>query len=398
MKIYSKKLYLLWGIILFIILIFLVRQIYQSRFGYFTTDGSLNYPHPNADAFLMRNNKIFILGNSFDRHTIPNEIYEINNKTSEIFNFKHDLRHTSEGVSIDNDRIFLLRACINSKCGMSVVYNINSNKIDYIYDNTFDIFNANLNNQLLNYLLLNNKNIFYISHKSNNQYEIGIFKPKTHDKQIFLTDENIGTPKSIQLNDTQILIMSVSNAYIFDIEHNKLTKLNFQYGSYPNPLVNNQRISHMIKLQDKIFIFIYLVDSNFNGYNLTLKFDIKSKEFSKLVSSSIVRDDAFLGISNVSSAINMNNQHVLLTGGLAPATTLTGILGGHNLKRDSAEIYDIKKDKFYRIVNMPFAKFGHRSILISNNEIYIVGGQTNKLFGNFYGKENKKIIKFRILR
>lgn len=191
--------------------------------------------------------------------------------------------------------------------------------------------------------------------------------------------------------------MSIHNAYIFDIEHNKLTKLNFPYVNYPNPIVNNQRISHLIKFKDKILIFIYLVDNSYKGYNLTLVFDIKSKEFSKLSSSSIIRDAGFRDASYVSSVIKLNNRHILLTGGLAPTTTLTGLLGGHNLKRDSAEIYDIKKDEFYRIVNMPSAKFGHRSILISNNEIYIVGGQTNKLFGTFYGEENRKIIKFKIL-
>lgn len=395
MKIHNKKFYLLLGIILFIILIFCINQIYKSRFGYFKTEGSLNYPHPNADAFLIQNNKIFILGDTFNN--IPNEIYNINNKASEIYKFKNNLLHSSEGVLVDVNRLFLLRTCINSKCGMSVLYNLNSNKIDYIYDNTFDIFNANLNNQLLNYLLLSNKNIFYISHKSNNQYEIGIFKPKKQDRQILLTDETMEFPKSIQLNDTQILIMSIHNAYIFDIEHNKLTKLNFPYVNYPNPIVNNQRISHLIKFKDKILIFIYLVDNSYKGYNLTLVFDIKSKEFSKLSSSSIIRDAGFRDASYVSSVIKLNNQHILLTGGLAPATTLTGLLSGHNLKRDSAEIYDIKKDEFYRIVNMPSAKFGHRSILISNNEIYIVGGQTNKLFGTFYGEENRKIIKFKIL-
>lgn len=30
---------------------------------------------------------------------------------------------------------------------------------------------------------------------------------------------------------------------------------------------------------------------------------------------------------------------------------------------------------------MPYAKFGHQSILINNNEVYIIGGETNKLFG-----------------
>lgn len=398
MKIHNQKIYLLLGIILFIILIFCISQIYKSRFGYFKTVGSLNYQHPNADAFLMQNNKIFILGNSFDRPPIPNEIYDINNRISEIFNFKHNLRHYPEGVLIDNNRIFLLRACINSRCGMSVVYNINSNKIDYIYDNTFSTYTKNLNNDLLNHLLLNNKNIFYISHKSNNQYEIGIFKPKTHDKQIFLTNENIGFPKSIQLNDTQILIMSISNAYIFDIEHNKLTKLNFPYGNYPNSGVNNQRISHMIKSKDKIFIFIYLVDRNFNGYNLTLKFDIKSKNFSKLASSSIIRDYCFIGTNYVSSAVSLNNKYILLNGGLTPSSILTGLLEGHDIKVNSAEIYDVRKNEFYRIVNMPYAKFGHQSILINNNEVYIIGGETNKIFRNFYGKENRKIIKFKILR
>ena len=47
---------------------------------------------------------------------------------------------------------------------------------------------------------------------------------------------------------------------------------------------------------------------------------------------------------------------------------------------------------------MPYAKFGHQSILINNNEVYIIGGETNKLFGSFYGEENRKIIKFRILK
>ncbi len=392
----NKRSYLLSGIILFIILIFCMNQIYKSRFGYFETEGSLNYPHPDADAFLLPNNRILILGDTLNN--IPSEIYDINDKISEIYNFKDNLIHSPEGVLLDDNRLFLLRTCVNSACGKSVLYNLNSNKIDYIYDNTFNTSNVSLNNVLLDYLLLNGQNVFYISHKQNNQYEIGIFKTKAQYKQIHLTNEDLNYPKSIQINDNQILVMSIRNAYLFDIKHNKLTKLNFSYGNSPNPNVNNQRISHLIKLKDKIFIFMYLADSNFNGYNLTLKFDIKSKEFSKLSSSSIIRDNDFMGVSHVSSAVNLNNKYVLLNGGLAQASRLVGLLGGHYIERNSAEIYDVRKNKFYRIVNMPYAKFGHRSILINNNEIYIIGGKTCKLLGNFSGEEKRKIIKFRILR
>ena len=92
----NKRSYLLSGIILFIILIFCMNQIYKSRFGYFETEGSLNYPHPDADAFLLPNNRILILGDTLNN--IPSEIYDINDKISEIYNFKDNLIHSPEGV------------------------------------------------------------------------------------------------------------------------------------------------------------------------------------------------------------------------------------------------------------------------------------------------------------
>ncbi len=393
MKKRFNLIYITVGLLILLISIFIKFQEYH--YGYFKSIANLGFNHPDADAFLLNNKRILILGDSFNN--IPSEIYDINSKSVNIYKIQQNIYYAPEGILLDNNKLFLLRTCIDKNCGYSINYDLNNNKVEYIYNSTFNIGNVNLNNILQNYILLNNNIIFYISYKSNtNQSEIGIFETKQKQKHCFITNENLSNARSVQIDDNNIFIITINNAYIYNIKNSKLNKLDFPYSKLFNSVNNNQRITHLVGLKDKILIFVYLTNDKYKDYNLTLSFDLNTHQFNKLSSSPILRDYNIMDLNYISNIIQLNDKQILINGGVANIGKIGALFGGHYKFINSNEIYDIRKNEFYKIINMPYAKFGHRAIWMNNKEVLLIGGITKRVIGSIYNDETNKIIKFKI--
>lgn len=394
-KIFNKK-YLLYALLALLIIIVLAIKFPQYKFGYFTNAGQLNFEHANADIFLLKNNNILILGNSFEN--IPSEIFNIKTQKSSLYTFHDSLKYTSDGVLLNNTQLFLFKTCIKNDCGNSIIYNLESNTIDYVFNKTFGDKKT-----LQNYLLLNNKNVFYTAtiYKDGDHYnELGLFD--IHKKTYKSSKINIElhSTKSVQLNDNEILLINVNSAYIYNINSQKLKTLDFPYGKIANNKSNIQRISNLLKIKDKIYILMYLVDDNLiDNYNLALMYDIKTKKFSQVSASSILRDYDCFGDKNVSNIIALDNNLLLITGGLKPPNRLISLLQGHEVMKTSAEIYDVNNDRYYNIVNMPVAKSAHKSLMLDNGDILIIAGRTaNSFLGGFRSNENRRTVKFKRIK
>lgn len=402
MEVMKKKFnskYLFLFLIFSLIITIISLWILKYCFGYFFVSSELEFLHDSSDIVYVDKSKFLILGNTFIG--TPSEVFDLKTQKSYIYKFPETIQYFPQGLVIDKNKLLLLKTCNNGFCGNSTLYNLNTHNIDYIFKNTFHVHNDHINKYLQAYLLLNNNNVLYLASVYSGQEnygEIGIFDIYNHKINSNILNDNLYKAKAIQINNEEVLITNIKSAYIYNIKTNQLQNLDFIYTDNLNKISNIQHVSNILKVKDKVLIFMYITDDKYKNVNLTYEFDIKTKKIKKLTSSKILRDyNINNDVNSISNITNLNDRYLLITGGITSCNRLIAMLKGHYKYLSSAEIYDIQTDKYFKINNMPYSKAGHRAVILSNGDVLFLGGKSCEFSDFCNPNDSKKNIIFKVL-
>ena len=375
-----KKFLSVFVLIILICLISLLYMSYNNKkknkniYGQYTVLTQLSDKHYDCDAIKLSDGKILILGN--DPYSIPTELYDYNTNEVSVFSFPPSIKINKQGIALPNNKILLIGVCNNQnkKCTGNFGYNdiavfdLDSNKVQHFYKiNDSDYI------KVYDYLLMDNGNVFlllaYTKDYKEHFYKIGIYNPNKNTLELskkYKMNTSNCIPSGIQINSNEILILAnKSKIFKYDINQRVLNETEFT-----NPLDN----SLYTKLGDKILILGSSSDSIVqNDYNLL--YDIKEDKIMQIPPMVVFKTFLTFYTSKYIpefSVTNTNQYRALITGGRGRSEWHS--IGGMIL--NSAEIYDSEINEFIRINDMNCPRYGHRSLLMDDGNILLIGGIT----------------------
>lgn len=373
-----KKFLSVFVVIILICLISLLYMSYNNKkrniYGQYTVLTQLSDKHYDCDVIKLSDGKVLILGN--DPYSIPTELYDYNTNEASIFSFPPSIKINKQGIALPNNKILLIGVCNNQnkKCTGNFGYNdiavfdFDSNKVQHFYKiNDSDYI------KVYDYLLMDNGNVFlllaYTKDYKEHFYKIGIYNPNKNTLELskkYKMNTSNCIPSGIQINSNEILVLAnMSKIMKFNIKQKILKE------TASTNLLDN---SFYKKLGNKILILGSdrgsIAQSDYN-----LLYDFKEDKIIQIPSMLVEKSfKTFYTKKSVPefNVTSFNQYQAIITGGRGRSEWHS--IGGMIL--NSAEIYDSEINEFIRINDMNCPRYGHRSLLMDDGNILLIGGIT----------------------
>lgn len=379
---------LIIGLILIIFCIlsafFLIKEIPKYRFGYFVKGPTMAYNH-SAKPIKLDNGDILFLGqynkcSSFsDKSTyIPSEIYDYKNNKFQILDTPKNIRYTSEGFLLKNNKLFLTQ-----------VYDPNN---IITYPHTEPLLDCRLFNQMA-ILDLKTMNIEKLIPKKINKVDKTyinsvlfallnnnkILMIKAEDKK-FIEIYDISKNSSKLLKNIRTNISSESEIISYDKNKALIFNTDGSVEEYDDAKEEINCIGKIIKRKNFVLQIIneheimILGGKKTEGAKSIPEIEIydTNTNTSRIVGKLLDNRTALSGGKNYFGVDLLNNDSVLIVGGSYP---FYQIIGNNKLK--SAEVINFKKQKQFKIINMPY-RMPHSKIIKLDNNNHLITSISKK--------------------
>ena len=378
MKKRFNLIYIIVGLLVLLIFVFIFIKFSKYHYGYFKRVANLQFNHTDADVIKLSNNQIIILGN--DIKQIPSEIYNPATNEVKTFSFKNNLFISQRGIALKDNKILLVNTCDSDllTCNLNnfydfknniSIYDINLQKIVSNY--TFKSFS---NLIIEDYLCLEDGNVFFIlsNHpiKQKSEYYFLVYDVQKNSTNILKKTSDLHRPKGIKISNDEILIFQ---------DNSTVLKYNVKKQDFvPTKSKTSIYNCSYTKIGDKVLILgTSGALNNKNQYNQL--YDINQDKITNIPPMHFDRTFALLNSNGktIYRTIPLNSKQVLIMGGRKHSKWGLGIRG-KDIK--NAEIYDIDKNAFIPIANSNYTHDSSELIKLDDN-ILIIGGTTNKIGG-----------------
>ena len=307
-------------------------EIYDPKTNMFSFIKNLkNEIKPDSNVVLIRKDRLLITGGYSILKRKTNVIKTEN--TAYIYDFKSNKiiklpnmnipRMSHSSVVLNDGRVLILGGCHNSYNGpipnnQAEIYDPQLNKFILLKNSPKYIHGQNTNTAILN-----TGEVFIVNHSLKQGQEAEIFDPKTSTFSV------------------------LSGKIYTDL---KLRNINFNYKKY---YIDN---IELLK-DDKIIIF-----GNYDYlFNNIAVFDLHTKKLKNIGSMNIKKRHSY-------EVTLLKDGNILISNGYVGRANLIKLVG-------SAELFDTKKMRFYKLPYKQEKKFFASAILLKNGNVLITGGR-----------------------
>lgn len=369
-----------------------------TKYGKFEKVGRLNSTHINSDVMKLEDGRILILGD--DLKNEPSEIYDPKIQKVSEYKFPGQISINNRGISLPNNQILIIGVCVRrgERCieyrnNNIALYDISTKKfLQYNFFKKFD------NVKFYDYFYMKDGKVIFIitdeEIEKPTSFVIGIYNIRENTVKYskeYKIQSDTGCPKGIPINKNEILILQDKSKILkYNITNNTIKETKSE-----NLLEN----SSYTLIGDKVLIIGSLKGyyDCINEYNLI--YDIKSDEISKvppILTTRGLSTELLQSYKPIYGILALSGNNILITGGKGGPKSYN--VRGLPLKE--AEIFDLNKKEFVNLPKMNCTHNSHKSILLDNGDVLLLGGETycGKLYIYNTNKNKSVIERFRLKR
>lgn len=425
-------------LVISISLFFINKESYDNTYGSFIKGPDMKYARQeNFEAIKLKDGRVLILGFNHKRyaesekealsyvsslkkkekerylneyHHKPSEMYNPKTNSFQEVEFPKDFYYNSKGLLLNDGRVLftdvLLYDDSNNISRAFSIYNFESKKIEltlpinnkliikndgtkidklsqeevFIYD--IDTLLLKDGNVLVMYhspILqedFNNRKIYDSNYLSalyklaEEKNKIEIFNPKTRVFEFIEHLNLVNVKNNILLDNGDVLIVSSSlQSSLYNPDGKKLEMIDSLNILHSKPLLRKLDNGNILILNGSY----EKVNGLASGVQKSEIFDVKDKKFKLIGRMTEVRGgDPFKDFT----ATKLRNGNILISGGhnSEGGRFLQLFVSPYYNYLKSAEIYDVKKNKFIKISNMYKKRRLHKAVLLDNGDVLILGG------------------------
>ncbi len=360
---------------IFVLVMFALDPFPDKSHGYFVRIPDMNVARANHKSFLMSDGKVLIVGGD------KNNTVEIYDPATNSFTLKkglgQEINFDNNIILLKNDKLLITggkRILHKEKDSKTIVFN-NAKLYDSINDTLTEIPQMNVlraeHTSILlkdgRVLLLNG--VFKATGKNRYNKTAEVYDPKLNKfillKSFPVFTGDYSTKMTILENGEVFIVHCFKGFWKIELFNPKTNTFNFSnVNILKDPKIKNvhfdpklYHLENIVPLKDDRIVLFEDYDWKLNN---VATFDLKTNRVKNIGHTSINKRHG----ANITL---LKNNNILIT---------DGAIGIADFRRlvDTAEIFDIKEMKFYKLPKLSLKKCGTSTVLLKDGRVLITGG------------------------